>query len=59
MAKFSPEVLAAANKAVFELQYSTNKAAKFVCTEVGETSFEMAVKAIDTVARPTKVKATA
>jgi hypothetical protein len=59
MSKFSTEVLAAATKAVFELQYPTNKAAGFVRSEVPQTSFEMAVEAINLVARPSKVKVAA
>lgn len=58
-ATLSTAVETAATKAVFVLQYNTNRAAQFICAEVPRTSFEDAVKAIDTVARPSKVKVTA
>jgi hypothetical protein len=47
----SKSVISAATEAVFGLQYNTNKAVRFVCTETG-ASAEAAAKAVDSVARP-------
>ena len=44
----------AAIKAVYGLQYNTTRAARFVMSEVPNTSQEAAVKAINTVARAPK-----
>jgi hypothetical protein len=51
---FSPALTVAATKAVYELQLSTERAARFVCSEVRNTAFEVAVAAVGVVARPTK-----
>lgn len=53
----SIQVEEAAIKAVYSLQYNTTRAARFVMSEVPNTSQELAVKSINTVARsPKKVK---
>lgn len=55
--KLSTQVEDAAIKAVYALQYNTNRAARFVMGEVPNTSQEIAVAAIHTVVRsPKKVK---
>ena len=50
----SKAVEAAAVKAVFHLQYNSEAAANFVKSEVPATSYEMALQAINKVARPSK-----
>ena len=53
-AVLSKAVEAAAIRAVFQLQYNTEAAANFVKSEVPATSYEMAIQAINKVARPFK-----
>ena len=56
-ATVSTQVEDAAIKAVYGLQYNTTRAARFVMGEVPNTPQELAVAAINTVARaPKKVK---
>lgn len=47
------QVEAAAIRAVYELQYNTNKAARFVVGEVPTASFELALETINGVVRKT------
>lgn len=47
-------VILAATKAVYELQYDTNTAAKFICSEVRGTPRELAVNAVNRVAKVTR-----
>jgi hypothetical protein len=52
-------VTVAATKAVYELQYNTQKAASYVIAEVPAASYEMALEAIKQVVKtsvPYKVK---
>ena len=54
------EVKVAAIKAVYELQYNTQKACSYVIAEVPAASYEMALEAIKKVVKtevPYKVKA--
>lgn len=54
------EVIVAATKAVYQLQYNTQKATSFVVSEVPAASYEMALEAIKQVVKcqvPYKVKA--
>jgi hypothetical protein len=43
----------AAIKAVYDLQYNSSRAARFVMGEVPKTSYEMAINTINRVVRPT------
>lgn len=55
--KMSAQVEDAAIKAVYGLQYNTTRGARFVMSEVPNTPQEIAVAAINTVARaPKKIK---
>ena len=45
------EVVDAATKAVYQLQYNTQKACSFVVGEVPAASYEMALEAIKTVVK--------
>lgn len=53
------EVVEAATRAVYQLQYNTQKACSFVVAEVPAASYEMALEAIKQVVKvqPRKVKA--
>lgn len=50
----STQIEDAAIKAIYGLQYNTNRAARFVISEVPNTTIEVAIQTVNRVVRPTK-----